>query len=66
MKKFTINFFYIALVFAMTGLLSSCHDGDKEIIDDENNDPEYEISEVPTEDQMEVTSIVTLYVGIFS
>lgn len=62
MKKFTINFFYIALVFAMTGLLSSCHDGDKEIIDDENNDPEYEISEVPTEDQMEVTSIVTLYV----
>lgn len=62
MKKFTINFFYIALVFAMTGLLSSCHDDDKEIIDDENNDPEYEISEVPTEDQMEVTSIVNLYV----
>ena len=46
----------------MTGLLSSCHDDDKEIIDDENNDPEYEISEVPTEDQMEVTSIVNLYV----
>ena len=62
MKKFAINFFYVALVFAMTGLLSSCHDDNKEVIDDENNDPEYEILEPPTEDLMEVTSIINLYV----
>ena len=62
MKKFTINFFYIALVFAMTSLLGSCHDDNNEIIEDENDDPGYEILEVPTEDQMEVTSIVNLYV----
>ncbi|MGM9842771.1 MAG: hypothetical protein ACI30S_00955 [Muribaculaceae bacterium] len=62
MKKYFLSLFCIALSFSLTGMLSSCSDDDKEIIDDENDDPGYEIPEVPTEDQMEVTSIVNLYV----
>ena len=63
MKKFVVNLFCIALVFSMTGLLYSCSDDDdNNVIDDEIDDPEYEIVELPTEDQMEVTSIISLYV----
>ena len=63
MKKFIVNLFCIALVFSMTGLLYSCSDDDdNNVIDDEIDDPEYEIVELPTEDQMVVTSIISLYV----
>ncbi|MGM9859327.1 MAG: hypothetical protein ACI31C_01085 [Muribaculaceae bacterium] len=63
MKKFVVNLFCIALVFSMTGLLYSCSDDDdNNVIDDEIDNPEYEIVDLPTEDQMEVTSIIDLYV----
>lgn len=62
MKKYFLNIFCMALAVSLSGILASCHDDDPPVEEDENTDAVYEIPDLATEDLMQTTTKVPLFV----